>query len=89
MTQKHQLLNICLISKVRDFNGIWEVSILLNGKAYTYPITSEFAVRKFESLLYRHKPGRALEILRKFKITGFNSFEKEESKCSTINSAEI
>lgn len=77
-TQKGQKLTICLVSKIRDCFGVIEVCVLINGKEYTYPISSEFKLRKIESLLYRKKPGKALNLLRDAKITGFNSFARED-----------
>lgn len=69
-------MTICLISKVKDFFGVWEVSILIDGKEYTYPISSEFALKKFEVLLKKRRYGKALNILKQFKIESFNSFER-------------
>ena len=77
MIKKRQNLTICLVSKIKDFNGVWEVEVLINSKTYTYPINSEFALNKIESLLYRHKYGSVLKLLKLFKINNFNSFEKE------------
>jgi hypothetical protein len=73
-----QLLNIKLESKVKDFMGVWEVGVLINGKAYTYSISSEWAVEEFERLLRKRKPGRALKVLNQFKLEGFNSFKEEK-----------
>jgi hypothetical protein len=82
MSQKRQKLTCLLLSKAKDCFGIWEVCILINDKEYTYPITSEFAVNKFEKLLRcKHpKPGKALHLLTLFKVTGFNAFAKEEEE---------
>jgi len=77
-----QKLTCLLTSETKDFFGVWEVEVLVNGKTYTFPISSEFLLRKFKSLLYRHKPGKALALLKKAKITGFNSFEGKEEVCN-------
>lgn len=79
MSKKGQNLTIEVISKTKDSFGIWEVEVLINSKLYTYPITSEFAVRKIESLLRWRKPGKALKMLSLFKTEGFNVFEEEKS----------
>ena len=76
MSQKSQKLTIRLVAIRTDIFGVIEVDVILNNKLYTYPITSEFALRKVQSLLYRHKPGRALKVLEMFKVRGFNAFEK-------------
>lgn len=73
-----QKLTICLIAETKDSFGVIEVSIKINGKDFTYPITSEFALRKFKSLLRRHKPGKALHLLKLFTVKGFNSFKEGE-----------
>jgi hypothetical protein len=75
-------MTLSLVSKIRDSFGVWEISILLNGKMYTYPITSEFAVRKFEVLLRRRRFGKAIKLLNTFLVAGFNSFKEEEANAS-------
>lgn len=77
MSKKIQKLNLSLESIVKDPFGLYEVHTRINGKLYTFPVTSEFAVRKVQSLLHRNKPGKALNLLRLFKTSGFNAFEKE------------
>ena len=74
----NNILEIKLLSKIRDYSGVWEVSILINNKEYTYPISSEYKLNRFENLLKRKQPRRALRILTDAKIEGFNSFEKEK-----------
>lgn len=81
MSKKGHNLTISLISESTDQFGVIEVGVLINEKLYTYPITSEFALRKIKSLLFRHKPGKALKLLQMFKTTGFNSFEKGQDTC--------
>jgi hypothetical protein len=76
-TKKVQKLNIILEAKVKDFYGVWELSVLINQKAYTYPINSEFAVEQIEHFLRLRRPGKALKVLNQFKLTGFNTFERE------------
>lgn len=82
MNKKGQKLTISLLSKTKDFFGIWEVCVLINGKEYTYPVTSEYAVEKFERLLRgpHPKPGKALHMLTLFKVTGFNAFANKEEE---------
>jgi hypothetical protein len=76
-SKKGQKLTVSLVSKIKDYFGIWEVTVLINNKAYTYPISSEFLLGKVEKQLRLNKPGRALHLLKQAKITGFNSFEEE------------
>jgi hypothetical protein len=76
-----QKLTLCLTSEVEDFFGVIEVCVLLNGKEYTYPINSKFALEKFKKLLGKNQPGKALDVLKKFKLSGFNSFDKGEELC--------
>ena len=65
-----------IISKTRDCFGVWEVSVLINGRAYTYPVDSEYIVRKIEKMLRFRKPGKALHLLSQFKTEGFNYFKE-------------
>jgi hypothetical protein len=62
---------------VKDSFGVYEVEVFINSKLYTYPITSEFALRKIGKLLRLNKPGKALYLLKLFKVSGFNNFETE------------
>jgi hypothetical protein len=80
--KKGQNLTCKIGSKTKDEFGIWEIEIFINGNLYTYPITSEFAVRKVESLLRRHKPGKALHVLSLFTVPGFNAFKEGASNAS-------
>jgi hypothetical protein len=66
--KKSRKLTVYLMSKIRDCFGVWEVEVVINGKPYTYPLSSAFAVSAFEDLLYKKKPGKALQVLKKFKI---------------------
>lgn len=68
MSKKSQKLTICLESEVKDFFGIFTLNVFLNGKKYTYELGSEYAVRKFKNLLRKGHTGKALQILRKFKL---------------------
>lgn len=73
-------LKVIVVSKITDCFNVTEVSVLINGKEYTYPITSEFAVRKVESLIKRKRYGKAIKVLNLFVTTGFNSFKEEHSE---------
>jgi hypothetical protein len=70
------MLNLRITSKIKDVFGIWEVTVLLNKREYTYPITSEFAVKKIEKLIHNRKPGKALHVLKLFTTTGFNAYKE-------------
>jgi hypothetical protein len=69
-----------LTSEVKDFFGVIEVGVRINGKDYTYPITSEFALSKVKRLLYCKHPkyGKALQVLKMFTVKGFNEFKEEK-----------
>jgi hypothetical protein len=75
--KKGQKLTMKHVASTKDFFGLWEVTVLINGKEYTYPITSEHAVKKIESLLRNRHPGKALNVLRLFSNVNFNSFKEE------------
>jgi len=75
--KKRHKLTFLITSKVKDFNGVWEVCILLGNKEYTYPVSSEWAVEECERLLKNRRYGKALQVLKQFKLEGFNSFEKK------------
>jgi hypothetical protein len=62
------------MSTSKDCFGVIEVTVSLNGKTYTYPITSEFAMKKVEKMIRLKKFGKALHLLSLFKIEGFNYF---------------
>ena len=76
--QKGQKLTIRLVGISKDCFGIYEVTVNLNGKTYTYPISSEYIVKKIEKLIKFKHYGKVMNLLRGFKITGFNSFEGGE-----------
>lgn len=59
-------LNVILISSIRDFFGFWVIDILINGKQYTYSLTSEAALNSFNLLIKHRRPGKALAVLKKF-----------------------
>jgi len=80
MTKKRQKLTFQIVSKVKDCCGVWEVSIVLGSKSYTYPISSEYAVEKAEEFIRLRRYGKALQMLKQFKIDGFNAFEKVGDK---------
>ena len=49
--------------------GAIEVGVrIVGGEFYTYRVNGEFAVRKFSALYRKGLHGRALQILKKFKI---------------------
>ena len=73
------MLKLVITSKVKDLFGIWEVTVLLDGKEYTYPTTSEYAVKKVEKLIRNRKPGKALHVLKLFTTTGFNAYKETAS----------
>ena len=67
MIKKRQNLTLYLTRKIRDFFGVWQVDVILNGKEYSYSIPSEFAVEEFERLVL-HTPGKAINWLKKFNL---------------------
>jgi hypothetical protein len=54
---------------IKNNDGLFEISVIIDGKPYTYPINSEKAVRLF-NFYYRNKAthGNAIAVLNKFKI---------------------
>jgi hypothetical protein len=68
-SKKGQKLTLSVLSKVKDVFGLWEVDVKINSKVYTYQISSEYLLRKVDSLIYRHKPGRALYLLKIANVT--------------------
>lgn len=62
------------LSTVKQINGVYAVDVVIVNKKpknYSYQVSSEYAVRKFETLFKKGKEvhGRALAVLNKFKIT--------------------
>lgn len=76
MRQKGQKMTLCLGSCIKDEFGVYEQEVFINGKLYTYPLSSEFIIRKINTLVRRKKFGAAIQLLNKFLITGFNSFKE-------------
>ena len=79
MAQNGRLLTLCLTHETKDCFGIIEVGVKINEKEYVYPISSEFALNKVKRLLRCKHPkyGKALQVLKLFKVDGFNSFGEE------------
>lgn len=78
MSQKGQKLTIYLLATRKDCFGVIEVDVSINGKQYTYPITSEFILRKVQKMIRLKKFGKALHLLSLFQINGFNYFKEVE-----------
>ena len=60
-------------STIKQPNGVIEISVIVIDKVarpYTYALSSQFAVDKFEHLYRKNRKlhGRALTTLNKFKI---------------------
>lgn len=66
--KKSQKLTLCLTTEVKDVFGVYILDVLINEKLYTYLLNSEFAVRQFKKLLRHKRPGKALNILKQFKM---------------------
>lgn len=71
-----QKLKVVLTSKIKDCFGVWEVCVAINGRHYTYPIESEFILRKVEKMIRLEKYSKAIHLLSQFKVEGFNYFEE-------------
>lgn len=70
MPNQRQKLTLLMESKSKTWAGYYEVSVLINGKRYTYFITSEFALRKAERFIAKSYYGKAIALLKKFNIKG-------------------
>lgn len=75
MSKNSQKLTICLESVRKDFLGLYDIIALINHKPYSYVLNSEYIVRKVQDLIKRHRPGKALQLLKKSNI---KSKESEE-----------
>jgi hypothetical protein len=53
------------LSLIND--GLYHVSVLIDGKKYTFTLSSEFAYRQYKKLL-RYRPGAALDVLKKWNV---------------------
>lgn len=67
-SKKRQKLTFCLEVVSKDFFGIFTVETLINGKEYTFCLNSEYILRKIESLIHRHKSGKALNLIKKWNV---------------------
>lgn len=52
------------------------MNITIDGRPYTYPVSSEYAVRKAEKLIKQGRGGKAIHVLKLFLTTGFNQFKE-------------
>jgi len=59
-------MKLIIQSVERDFFGVFHLSILIDGKEYSFHISSEFALRQANLAMKKHRPGRALNILKQF-----------------------
>jgi hypothetical protein len=63
-------MKIFVVSAVKDWTGLIDVTVRVNGKKdYTFTLSSQFDVDEFEKLL-KFNPGKALNWLKKNKIKG-------------------
>ena len=61
-------MKIFVVSIVRDWTGLIDVTVRVNGKKdYTFTLSSQFDLDEFNKLLV-HNPGKALNWLKKVKI---------------------
>lgn len=70
MNQKGQTLTMSLVCEAKDCFGLYYLTVLINRKEYTYQLDSEFGVREFKRHMKRSRFGKAIQVLRKFKIGG-------------------
>ena len=78
MVKKGQTLTLCLVSEMKDLFGVIEVCVSINGKCYTYPLDSEWIVKKVKKLIRLKKFGRAIQLLKQSVIGGFNYYETSQ-----------
>ena len=52
----------------RDFFGVFTVQALVDAKHYTFVVNSEYAIRQIQKLIRQRRPGRALNMLKKFNV---------------------
>jgi len=64
---------------MKDLFGVIEVCVSINGKCYTYPLDSEWIVKKVKKLIRLKKFGRAIQLLKLSKIEGFNYYGTGQS----------
>jgi len=76
--KKGQKLTLCLVSEMKDLFGVIEICVSINGKCYTYPLDSEWIVKKVKKLIRLKKFGRAIQLLKQSMIGGFNYHEPSQ-----------
>lgn len=54
------------LSTTQQSDGIFDVCIDIDGKRYTYAVTSEYANRMFIFFYMNHYYGKAINLLKKF-----------------------
>lgn len=84
----HRKVDLIHIATSCDLFGVWEVTVLIGGKEYIYPLYSEYGYRVFLSYYNKGRMNKALHILRRFKIKSAAAIIKEqrEAKCGIIQS---
>jgi hypothetical protein len=55
-------------SESKDCFGVYELCTLIDGRPYIYFINSEYILRKVKSLIYRHKSGKAINVLKQWNL---------------------
>lgn len=73
-------VNLLHIATTCDLFGVWEVTVLIEGKEYTYPLSSEYGYRVFLSYYKKGRMNKALHTLRRFKIEDAAAIIKEAKK---------
>jgi hypothetical protein len=57
-------MKLFIVSIVKDWTGLIDVTVRINGKKdYTFTLSSQFDLEEFERVL-RFNPGKALNILK-------------------------
>ena len=61
-------LRLVHLATSKDFFGLYDVAVLVNGKEYSYTVRTKYEVDRFVKVM-RYQPGKALNLLKKGNIS--------------------
>jgi hypothetical protein len=71
-----------LIELSMQYDGLYNVDVLVDNQEYSFSLSSEYAYRMFRKLA-KHKPGAALNLLKKWNMVTARKCETRRTHDST------
>ena len=79
-TKKSRQPKLLHLASSLDMFGVWEVTVMIGDKEYTYALSSEYGYNKFVDNYNRGSMGRALACLKHFMIKPYLDKQGVEHK---------